>query len=256
MPEFVKKDYGPGSLFKQSSFFIEIDNMLFYTDAIIVQNLVSLIENDEDKDSEWTKLFHKVHERFKSYSFDELCNLVQMKKSLNILMDFVDYKALDDMSRERNNDMIYEMDVWTDMYYSILKTIPFVSAAETPFKLTSIGGGIRIASSDNNAKEIYLCSDGMTEELKNTLGKIFRNAPSVHLLDCNVSVAIQDTPRCSDYFLQSIESIQYIPKGDTRISVCVPGYDYNQVYSKQKEKTLSEDCIKHGIDLYQASVPI
>lgn len=217
MAEMIQKEFRPVNLMKPTTIFVEVPNVCFYADAQVVSRLMIIMEQAEDIRRMFAPMFHK----FKDKNFTEIINMLEEKKdSVNILYDYVDWKAA---TSETDDVIRYCNDVYKSALY-------FMPQIETPFVPTVIGNAIRVISKDKNTAKLYLYMAHENSTISQEMSKLFWMGGSLceWITGGDIRTAISQA-NADIYFLydfQSIEGIFSIKEIRHR-EVYTPAYAFN-----------------------------
>ena len=217
-------------LFRRSSIFCDLENVLVYTDGLVIDRLMNHMDELSIKESDYaiplTEFFIEEKQKFEQmggYHYI-LQNIMAGKKSKNPLIDIFDWDKY-----ESGN--ILE---WLDEIYVKLLASP--ELGKLPLILSNLGESIRQLLKDDNLEKVCIYLDHDYPYIREEVQELFSNDNKIELVSGEKEEFLK-THDFDSHFFQDIEDLQYITKKyPNRIEVCVPNYAFNFT-----EKLIYED---------------
>lgn len=242
----MHKEYNPSNLLKPTTVFVDVTNIIFYSDAQVLFRLIRIIVDDSASD--FLQMFHSLVEAFgEDRSFKKAIELSHVKQSQNILLDYIDWGEVKRQTEE--TDVINYCDM---VYRNLLYQSDFLDA---PYEPTSIGNALKFLSKDKNLTKIVCYSGHLTNALCDALIELMSTGSDKILVigDVPIDEAIKEID-ADIYFLnefQLIEAIIGIEKQKHR-ELIIPARPYNTIfYSDNIDNADAESEIEYysGFDI-------
>ena len=250
MGEVAQVEYKSVNLMSQTSFFVEVENIVFYSDAQIIERLVEIIK-ESDK---FHRFFPTVLEEFGDLDFRSIVEKIGSKNVSNILYQYANWGVIQNSVSDQ--DVIGYCDRIHDYLLYDCDSIP------ATFEPTSIGNSIRVVSKDTNLTKLTLYLKKSSPSIWRELAKHFRIGSCN--IDC-VSGPLYEAMEEADadfYFLSEFQSIEGLCKESTKhrdiITLANP-YNLNFYSDQIKENTPDAEIAfysKYNIDVSFAKTPI
>lgn len=233
-------NFGDGFLTGKASVFVELENVLLYTDGMCLWLLYQLMERGMEKHraNVWLDTFSSLLDTCRSLppfpskdwtEFPPMYIASQDKQEFNPLLDFVDFKK----AKERGLDPIRYCN---DTYHWLWKQLCDDTFNNVPIVPTGVARGLQVLAGDELLKQICIYSSLPLGPMKDTMYQYFKSPQKMIFIDGDLSYHMR-TSTCNTFFIQNVESLQYLEISHShRVDVYLLSYKFNVLNNPQDVK--------------------
>ena len=228
-------------LFRRSSFFIDVMNVLIYSDLFIYHEIKARLEQENDEymvKTLFKKSFPKINAETRELEDMMVINLCAKKTNQNILLDWIDKE-------------VFESEESLSTYVSLL----YLNIFENPIcdeymQITEFGNTIKLLMMDENLNKITAYLPFATDELISNIRELFSGSTKLELAIGNKNELLKEI-NYDSYVFENISDVdKYLRKGSSKlIEVLIPTYEFNMIEDRTNVDRLLEQVTYHKLKL-------
>ena len=230
------------TLFKKSSFFVDVNNVVTYTDLFLYNELVCRMDNDTLLKDLFLDKIPKINSDKKLDRDLMMVQISASKKNPNILLDWID------IDKFNSHNFKFSIEKFlASLYYDFLCN----PTCDEYLQFTEFGNTLKILLNDQNlvSLDLYIpfSSDFIIYNILDSLSGY--NILKVHIIVGNKKDYLLNN-KYDTYIFENCSDIdEYLDNKNHGCEVIVPSYEYNMIEGRTDIDKIMEQVTYHRLYL-------
>jgi hypothetical protein len=228
------------TLYKRASFFIDVTNVVLYTDLFLYHELKERMKNDESLYCFFNERFPAVEDSPENDTW--LVHELSGKKHQNILEDWIDKELF------LSTNASYLYDAYINQLYANLLSEPI---CDHYIQITEFGNTLRLLMKDEKLKTIYFYVPFESEVIFDNLRESFfgYGADKVKIVVGKKNKEV--LPIVDSYVFENVRDVDELIRAhhSSLTEVLIPTYDFNMVEDRTDLDKMIEQVTYHRLAL-------